>query len=54
MGVNSAGNIFTFTVRDDSKPWVQITGSLVDIGAGSDGVVLGVNSGDNIYRWIHV
>jgi hypothetical protein len=46
-GVNSAGNIFTFT-SDDSTPWVQIAGGLVDIGAGNDGVVWGVNSAGNI------
>jgi len=50
-GVNSAGNIYTFT-GDDSKPWVQIAGGLVDIGAGTDGVVWGVNSADSIYCWI--
>jgi virginiamycin B lyase len=49
-GVNSADDAYAYT-QDDAHPWVQIPGSLVDIGAGADGTVWGVNSAGKIFRY---
>jgi len=40
------------STRSVHKRWAQVAGVLVDIGAGTDGLVWGVNSVGNIYRWI--
>ncbi|WP_256088850.1 MULTISPECIES: tectonin domain-containing protein [unclassified Streptomyces] len=48
--MNSSGGIYRYT-NNDANPWVNIPGSLSDIGAAADGTVWGVNSNGGIYRY---
>ena len=50
-GVDIGGDVFTYT-GDTDVIWGKVDGDLSDIGAGADGVVWGVNSAGNIYRYI--